>query len=89
MTLEFLQAQGWGNMRKQLNEETLGTKVIAIGVPTVIDSKTVIMEAMEQIRVPENQVSSYLADRDFDMVVTSTDIDIVIKYFSDIIAKSH
>ena len=77
-----------GNMRKQLNEETLGTKVIAIGVPTVIDSKTVIMEAMEQIRVPENQVSSYLADRDFDMVVTSTDIDIVIKYFSDIIAKA-
>lgn len=75
-------------MRKQLNEETLGTKVIAIGVPTVIDSKTVIMEAMEQIRVPENQVSSYLADRDFDMVVTSTDIDIVIKYFSDIIAKA-
>ena len=43
---------------------------------------------MEQIRVPENQVSSYLADRDFDMVVTSTDIDIVIKYFSDIIAKA-
>ena len=79
---------GMGNMRKQLNEETLGTKVIAIGVPTVIDSKTVIMEAMEQIRVPENQVSSYLADRDFDMVVTSTDIDIVIKYFSDIIAKA-
>ena len=79
---------GMGNMRKQLNEETLGTKVIAIGVPTVIDSKTVIMEAMEQIHVPENQVSEYLSGRDFDMVVTSTDIDIVIKYFSDIIAKA-
>ena len=77
-----------GNMRKQLNEDTLGTKVIAIGVPTVIDSKTVIMEAMDQIRVPENQVNDYLSGRDFDMVVTSTDIDIVIKYFSDIIAKA-
>ena len=62
--------------------------MIAIGVPTVIDSKTVIMEAMDQIHVPENQVSNYLSGRDFDMVVTSTDIDIVIKYFSDIIAKA-
>ena len=38
---------GMGNMRKQLNEETLGTKVIAIGVPTVIDSKTLILETAE------------------------------------------
>lgn len=79
---------GMGNMRKQLNEQTLGTKVIAIGVPTVIDSKTVIMEAMEQIHVPEQEVSGYLENRELDMVVTSTDIDIVIQYFSEIIAKA-
>ncbi len=43
---------------------------------------------MERVSVPENQVNDYLAGREFDMVVTSTDIDIVIKYFSDIMQKA-
>lgn len=79
---------GMGNMRKQLNEETLGVKVIAVGVPTVIDSKTVILEAMEAMNLPEPLVKDYLENRNFDMVVTSTDIDLVIRYFSEIIAKA-
>lgn len=79
---------GMGNMRKHLNEETLGVKVIAIGVPTVIDSRTLILEAAEAMNLPEAQVSTYMEERDFDMVVTSTDIDFLIKAFSDIIAKA-
>ncbi|MBR3785016.1 MAG: GPR endopeptidase [Firmicutes bacterium] len=79
---------GMGNMRKQLNEETLGTKVIAIGVPTVIDSATLILEAAEAMNLPEGQIQDYLQSREMDMVVTSTDIDFVIKAFSDIIAKA-
>lgn len=79
---------GMGNMRKKLNEETLGVKVIAIGVPTVIDSRTLILEAMEQLKIPEEKAYQYMDSREFDMVVTSTDIDLVIKSFSDIIAKA-
>ena len=79
---------GMGNVRKQLNEETLGTKVIAVGVPTVIDSKTVILEAMEQLGIDEKEAERYFERKKLDMVVTSTDIDIIIKYFSDIIAKA-
>lgn len=79
---------GMGNMRKQLNEETLGAKVIAIGVPTVIDSRTLILEAMEQMKIPEEKAYEYMDSREFDMVVTSTDIDTVIQSFSDIIAKA-
>lgn len=79
---------GMGNMRKQLNQQTLGVPVIAIGVPTVIDSRTLILEAAEAMHLPEAQVSTYLSSRDLDMVVTSTDIDFVIKAFSDIIAKA-
>ncbi len=79
---------GMGNMRKQLNQQTLGTRVIAIGVPTVIDSKTLILEAAEAMNLPESQIQSYLNSREMDMVVTSTDIDFVIKAFSDIIAKA-
>ena len=79
---------GMGNMRKELNQQTLGTKVIAIGVPTVIDSKTLVLEAAEAMDLPQQQVQEYLKDRNLDMVVTSTDIDFVIKAFSDIIAKA-
>ena len=79
---------GMGNMRKQLNKETLGTKVIAIGVPTVIDSQTLVLEAAEAMALPERQVQAYLENRNMDMVVTSTDIDFIIKVFSDIIAKA-
>lgn len=79
---------GLGNMRKELNEKTLGAKVIAIGVPTVIDSKTVILEAMEEMGLPEPLIRDYFDGRDFDMVVTSTDIDIIVQYFSEIIAKA-
>ncbi len=79
---------GMGNMRKKLNEETLGVKVIAIGVPTVIDSRTLILEAMEQLKIPEEKAYRYMDSREFDMVVTSTDIDLVIQSFSDIIARA-
>lgn len=79
---------GMGNMRKQLNEKSLGIPVIAIGVPTVIDSKTLLIEAAEAMHLEDGQVQDYFASRKLDMVVTSTDIDFVIKAFSDIIAKA-
>lgn len=40
---------GIGNNRKGLNEETLGVKVIAIGVPTVISTSTLICDSIESI----------------------------------------
>ncbi len=42
---------GIGNMQGSLNEETLGVKVIAIGIPTVVDTATIVndtIEAMEE-----------------------------------------
>lgn len=79
---------GMGNMRKQLNEKSLCVPVIAIGVPTVIDSKTLLLEAAEAMHLEDDQIQDYFASRKMDMVVTSTDIDFVIKAFSDIIAKA-
>lgn len=80
---------GMGNRRKAINEETLGCKVISIGVPTVIDSNNLIIEAMEKIGcVEENTLKKYMESRSDDMVVTSTDIDEIIKDFSDIISNA-
>jgi spore protease len=69
---------GMGNRRKAINKETLGCNVIAIGVPTVIDARTIILDASGTINEEAN----------YDMIVTSTDIDELIKDFSDIISKA-
>lgn len=80
---------GMGNRRKAISEDTLGCKVVAIGVPTVIDSRTLIAEASEVIASwDEKATQRYLESRDLDMIVTSTDIDQIIKDFSDIISNA-
>lgn len=54
---------GVGNHRKALNEETLGCKVIAVGVPTVVHAATIANDAIDLVlsqlneSVPGNQVS--------------------------------
>ncbi len=63
---------GVGNDRKGLNYETLGVKVIAIGVPTVIDAANI-----SDIEIPEEIAP---------LMVTSKDIDCVIKKMSKAIA---
>lgn len=78
---------GTGNMRKQLNESTLGIKVIAIGVPTVIDTKTLILDNLSGFLSDPDGAEQYLEDNGYQMIVTATDIDQVIKDFSDIIAN--
>lgn len=78
---------GMGNRRKSINQETLGCKVIAIGVPTVIDSRTLILDAAEEIPGWEREAAEgYFAGKKLDMIVTSTDIDEIIMKFSQIIA---
>ena len=40
---------GVGNKRKELNEKTIGCKVIAIGVPTVVDTATLVSDTLSEI----------------------------------------
>lgn len=64
---------GVGNNRKGLNEETLGTKVIAIGVPTVIDAATI-----SKVEIPKEYAP---------LMVTTKDIDAVIEKMSRTVAN--
>lgn len=89
----IMPGSGMGNHRREISERTVGCPVIAIGVPTVIDARTLIMEAAERLgEMQESEHASplekYLASPDLDMIVTSTDIDRIIKDFSDIIANA-
>lgn len=55
---------GVGNNRKELNEETLGCSVIAIGVPTVLDAVTIAKE-----EVVEDVTSFFVMPRNIDSSV--------------------
>ena len=78
---------GMGNTRTGVNEKTVGTKVIAIGVPTVIDATTIIRDALADNMESAEKVEAYIENYDRQMIVTSTDIDTIIKDFSDVIAN--
>lgn len=60
---------GIGNNRNEISEKTLHVKTIALGVPTVVDLKSLI-------------------NLDYDMMVTSKEIDFLAENLSEIIATS-
>lgn len=52
---------GVGNKRRALNKESLGTDVIAIGVPTVVDMATITNEAIDKlINNLKNEATNYM-----------------------------
>ena len=66
---------GVQNKREKIDKEVLGIPVIAIGVPTVCDIKTIIKEKTNK-NINDN------------MIITSRDIDFVIEKMSDLISIS-
>ncbi len=81
---------GTGNMRKNLTKESLGVPVIAVGVPTVIDSRTLIMDSLEKAAPGvQNMLSSGGNAEAWDtMIVTVSDIDRVVEDFGYILGDA-
>ena len=75
---------GVGNHRMALNRETLGVPVIAVGVPTVVESGSLVMDLLEEAGAP-------LPRRDTlrqGFFVTPKDIDITVAQLSRLIGWS-
>lgn len=79
---------GVGNRREGLNEKSLGIKVIAIGMPTVVDAATIAMDSIGVSVSKNNNLSEQekediikkgLSENISDLVVTPKDIDAVIE----------
>ena len=116
---------GMGNRRKEISERTIGCPVISVGVPTVIDARTLVLDAaaglgedagnaprdfaeqneasqhaaaphaagqgavnLKQAVTARKKIENYLEEACFDLIVTSTDIDEIIKDFADIISNA-
>lgn len=87
---------GVGNNRKALNEDTLGTKVIAIGVPTVVDAATIVADTltnyMQKSGFEEHDIFSFISEVNGvemdNMFVTPKDIDESVKRISYTISEA-
>ena len=53
---------GVGNSRLAIDREALGVPVLAIGVPTVVDSRTLVYDALERAGVPEDALPQKLCE---------------------------
>lgn len=82
---------GVGNHRTALNRESLGCDVIAIGVPMVVYSSTIVHDILEGLidkgQMEEKTIKAFIEMDGYDMVVTPKEIDDMIGGVSTVIAK--
>lgn len=84
---------GLGNMRKALTKDTLGCKVIGIGVPTVVYASTVWHNITEKIQADkQKKISNITEELDDDLVkslvVTPKDIDSLSDSAANVISRA-
>ena len=77
---------GVGNHRQSISEKTLGVPVIAVGVPTVVDGRTLAFDILEKAGVTEEKIKN--ADIKDTMMVTPKEIDALIERAARLIAMS-
>ena len=80
---------GIGNTGKAINEKSLGVPVIAVGVPTVVDSATLVYDALNLAGISE--ISSELQavlDNGKSFFVSPKECDVISESVGDLLARS-
>ncbi len=75
---------GVGNARQALDRATLGVKVVAVGVPTVVDAATLAADIMEQSGISADE--KRLAPLSGGVIVTPKEIDTRVNEISRLVA---
>ncbi|MBQ2841773.1 MAG: GPR endopeptidase [Clostridia bacterium] len=69
----IIPGSGVGNSRQEISERTIGVPVIAIGVPTVVDAATLILDfagdGMDEKMLPEQSESMMVTPREVDLMI--------------------
>ncbi|MFA5561503.1 MAG: GPR endopeptidase [Eubacteriales bacterium] len=78
---------GVGNHRRAIDRESLQKPVIAIGVPTVVESKTLVADALEAAGIESLPTSLDEALGDSNYFVSPKDVDEVTDNMSKLIAE--
>ncbi|MBR2906757.1 MAG: GPR endopeptidase [Clostridia bacterium] len=80
---------GIGNHREALSRETVGCPVIAIGVPTVVDSSALVYDALARAGIREGEISPELfavLENGRSFFVSPKEIDALTKAFSELLS---
>lgn len=78
---------GIGNKRKAIDSSSVGCPVISVGVPTIVDSSTLIYDALRRASIDSISPSlKQILDNSKSFFVSLNDCDLVIEYLSDVIA---
>lgn len=80
---------GIGNLRKAINKENLGVPVIALGVPTVVDSATLVYDAIERsgIHDGEGRLKEVL-DNERGFFVSPKESDLISEQVSLLLSRA-
>jgi len=80
---------GVKNNRQPVNKDLLGIPVIAIGVPTVVDSSTLVYDALDKAGISElsNELISVL-ENGMSFFVSLKETDLAAKEVSDILSRA-
>ena len=86
---------GIGNVRKALSKETLGVPVVAVGIPTVVDARTIISDHLEQVRTKqgyrewerEQFIREVLQEETKNLFVTPKNVDESVRILAKGLAK--
>ncbi len=80
---------GIGNKRKAIDRKSVGCPVLAIGVPTIVDSSTLICDALENAGIYDIKPElKKILDNSRSFFVSLNDSDAIIEYLSDVISCS-
>lgn len=82
---------GIGNRRAALDESFLGCPVIGLGVPTVVDSATLVLDALEQAGMAQDELFDSLRkvlERGRSFIVSPKDCDSMVELTCRLIARA-
>lgn len=80
---------GVGNHRKALSRETVGFPVLAIGVPTVVDSSTLVWDALETAGISEvSEELTQVLENGRRFFVTPKESDLITRQVAALLADA-
>ena len=80
---------GVGNERKAINESTMGVPVISIGVPTVVNSATLVYDALRNAGIEEvDPAVLNVLEQGMSFFVSPKDSDLIVERISKLLARA-
>lgn len=80
---------GVGNRQEELSKDTLGIPVIGVGIPTVLDAATIVIDTLNvcDINISENEIVDKMKLNNFNFIVTPKEIDALIDNMTNIVSE--